>query len=71
MGGFGKKFRECRKAAGLKQQVAAQLIGVSQSSISEYERDIYEPTAEVLVKMSIAYGVSVDFLLGITDDPND
>lgn len=56
MGGFGKKFRECRKAAGLKQQVAAQLIGVSQSSISEYERDIYEPTAEVLVRCPLPTG---------------
>ena len=70
MGEFGRRFRECRKAAGLKQTTAAQLIGIGQSSISEYENDVSEPTASVLFKMAEVYGCTVDHLLGL-DEPVD
>ena len=65
---FGKRFRECRKAAGLTQVEAAEKMDIGRSSISEYETDASEPTASVLYKMSVAYGVSVNYLLGLPDE---
>ena len=67
---FGKRFRECRKAVGLTQVAAAQLMGIGHSSISEYENDVSEPTASVLFKMAEVYGCTVDHLLGL-DEPVD
>ena len=68
MGWFGKRFRECRRLAGLKQTVAANLMGISQTAISQYERDQREPTADVIVRMADVYDVSIDYLLGATDE---
>lgn len=70
MGNFGSRFRECRKAAGLKQDAAARLVGVSQSAISQFERDAIEPTIDVAVRMAQAYGCSIDHLLGL-DTPDN
>ena len=67
---FGKRFRECRKAAGLTQVAAARLMGIGNSSLSEYENDVSEPTASVLFKMSEAYGCTVDHLLGLDTPEN-
>ena len=70
MGEFGARFLECRKAAGMKQTTAAKLIGIGQSTISEYENDISEPTASVIYRMAQVYGVSVDHLLGLDTPEN-
>ena len=67
MGDFGKRFRECRKLAGLKQTAAARAMGISQAAISQYENDEREPTAAVVIAMARTYGVSIDYLLGVTD----
>ena len=68
MGSFGRRFRECRKAAGLKQVIAAKAIGVSQATISDYENDIIEPRASVAMRMAQVYGVTMDYLLGLVDE---
>lgn len=68
MGNFGSRFRECRRAAGLKQSVAAKLIGISQGAISFYELDERSPTADVVINMARVYDVSIDYLLGVTDE---
>ena len=51
----------------MKQEVAAKAMGIGRSSISEYETDVSEPTASVLLKMADVYHVSMDYLLGRTD----
>ena len=51
----------------MKQEAAAKAMGVGRSSISEYENDVSEPTASVLLKMADAYRVSMDYLLGRSD----
>lgn len=67
MGGFGARFIECRKAAKLTQAKAAKLIGITQQAVSLYERDLREPTANIIIEMAGAYGVSIDYLLGLSD----
>ena len=67
MGGFGARFKECRVSAGFNQTQAAEAVGVHQTAISMYERDKREPTADVVIKMALAYHVSIDYLLGVSD----
>lgn len=67
MGDFGARFKKCRRDANLKQTKAAELIGISQPTLSQYETNVYEPTVSVLLKMSEVYAVSLDYLLGVSD----
>lgn len=67
MGDFGARFKKCRRDASLKQTKAAELIGISQPTLSQYETNVYEPTVSVLLKMSEVYGVSLEYLLGVSD----
>ena len=48
-------YAKMRKAAGLTQQEAAYLIGVSQLTISNWEVGRFKPTKENLSKMMEAY----------------
>ena len=67
MGDFGKRFKQCRLEAGMKQTAAARATGIGQATISQYERDEREPTVSQLIKMADAYHVSMDYLLGLSD----
>lgn len=68
MGEFGKHFRAARMAAGLKQTTAARLLGVTQSTISQYENDRVAPTLDTVVRMASVYGCSIDRLCGLEAD---
>ncbi len=52
-----------RKKLGLSQEELAIKIGVSQKSISKYERGISRPTYETLIAMAKLFDVSLDYLL--------
>ena len=44
-------------------------LHVSQNTYSQYENGVIELTAERLVKLADFYNVSIDYLLGRTDNP--
>lgn len=58
------RIRFLRVKNELKQQELAKIIHVSQSSLSGYENDKYEPDKKTLIKLSEFFGVSIDYLLG-------
>ncbi len=45
---FGDKIRTARKAAGLTQRQLAQILGVSNTSISNWEKDLSRPDADMI-----------------------
>lgn len=64
-----QRIRDLRESRDLKQRDLAKILNCSQQVYSNYElgqRDI--PTA-VLIQLSEFYRVSVDYLLGLTDNP--
>ena len=65
---FSKRLKELRIAKGVSQKEIANAIGVDVSSISYWERDIYEPKANYIAKMARFFAVSADFLLGLEDE---
>ena len=65
------RIAEERKKLGLNQEQLATRLKISQKSISKYERGDRRPSYETLVAMSSVFGVSVDYLLGVTDNPNE
>lgn len=63
------RIRDLREDHDLKQKDLAKILNCSQQVYSNYElgqRDI--PTA-LLIQLSEYYHVSVDYLLGLTDNP--
>jgi len=64
---FATRFRELRKEKELSQVALAQVLGISQKTLSDYERNYYEPTQEMLVKIARYFGVTVGYLLGEED----
>lgn len=47
----------------------AAYLQVSVSAYGSYENGVHMPPIEYLPKLARYYGVSTDYLLGLTDDP--
>ena len=65
---LAKRLREARDDAGYNQMEASKILGISNGTLSGYERDYRDPDTEILHKMSNLYDVSVDWLVGNTDN---
>lgn len=64
---MSKKLRELRVEMELTQGQVAKRIGITSSVISAYENGIRQPSFDSLIKLAYLYGVSSDYLLGISD----
>jgi len=59
-----------RRRLNLKQEVLARTVGVDRSYISQLERDVdVNVGVKTLTALADALGVSVGYLLGVTDSP--
>ncbi len=63
-----RRIRDLREDADLKQREIAAILNCSQRVYSNYERGDLDIPTEVLIKLSRYYGVSVDYILGLTDN---
>jgi len=68
---FAERFKLLRELKGWTQDEAAEALEVSRSTIAGYEANSKKrvPREETLVKIAESFGVSIDYLLGRTDDP--
>ena len=68
---FSEQLRTLRTQKGISQQKLADLSGISQASIYQWEKGTRKPKYEQLQKLSKALGTTVPYLLGeegINDD---
>ena len=61
---YGKRFKHYRSISSLTQKEAADLIGIKDYQLGNYETNRSEPSLDILKKMSKVYQVSLDKLLG-------
>ena len=65
---LGKRLRECR---GTKPaRVIGAALGITQQTLTGYERGRAEPDCAMLVALSKHYGVTTDWLLGVSSSPH-
>ncbi len=64
-----KRISELRKERGLNQTQIAKELNMSQTGYSKYETGENDIPTAVLIKLSLYYGVSVDYLLNLTEFP--
>ncbi len=57
-----------RKEKGVSQKEVAAKLGISQALLSHYEKGIRECGLDFLVRCAAYYGVSTDYLLGISPE---
>jgi Zn-dependent peptidase ImmA (M78 family)/transcriptional regulator with XRE-family HTH domain len=60
---IGERLKMARKMARMSQQALGDAAGVSRMAISKYERDEMDPGSGVLIALSRALDVKVDYLL--------
>lgn len=68
---FAQRLSELRNNKGFTQQTASDGIGISRARLNNYEQGIREPDIDTLRSIADYYQVSADYLLGITDSPNE
>jgi len=68
---LAKRLREARDVSGLNQLEASKKLGISNGTLSGYERDYRDPDTEILHKMADLYDVKIDWLTGRTDIPKE
>lgn len=64
---FGSRLKEIRNDKGVSQKDVAEYLGVSITSISQYESDSRFPNEDMLRRICVYYKITSDYLLGLTD----
>ncbi len=62
------RIRELREDRDLKQRQIAEYLHCSQQVYSNYELGQRDIPTDVLIHLSALYNVSVDYLLGLTNN---
>lgn len=65
---FNERLKELREDNDYTQTKVAKDLNIDQRSISFYEKGKFEPNIETLINFSIYFNVSVDYLLGLTNE---
>ena len=63
------RLKELRKNKGLSQLRLATELNTTQNTISRYETGEREPGISELIKIADYFNVSVDYLIGRTENP--
>ena len=62
------KLKELRTEKNIKQEELAKIIDVQNYTIGNWERERSQPSIDDLIKLANFFEVSVDYLIGRSDD---
>ena len=63
------RLRDLREDRDMNQTQVAKFLGMSQTGYSKYETGENDVPTRVLIMLARFYGVSIDYLLGETNNP--
>lgn len=66
---FGERLQELRKDHKLTQKSFAKELGISWRTVGAYENNRCFPDYVILIQICKFFNVSVDYLLGLIDEP--
>jgi transcriptional regulator with XRE-family HTH domain len=64
-----KRIRDLREDRDLTQKDVARALNCSQQVYSNYELGQRDIPTDILIRLSALHNVSVDYILGISDNP--
>lgn len=65
---FSKRLRILRNEQGYKQEYLAEKLNISNTVMSRLENESTVPKFDVLIRLSDIFNVSIDYLIGISDN---
>ena len=65
---MNERIRFLRENKGYTQQEVADMLGVSRAVYGMYEGGTRSISVEVIINLSHIYGVSTDFILGLSNN---
>ncbi len=65
---WNKRIKDLREDNDLTRAQLAKKLDISERTLSRYENGEYEPTIGILIKLSLMFNVSIDYIAGIKDD---
>ena len=62
------RLKELREEKGMNRRQLAEAVGIKYSTYVNYEKEEREPDSENLIKFANYFGVSIDYLIGRTEN---
>lgn len=66
---FSERVKSLRKMKNIKQSELGKIVGLSDNAISDIERGYRLTTIDKIVDLADFFDVSIDYLVGRTDNP--
>lgn len=66
---FAKRFKESRVNNNLTQEELSVKLNITKSAICKYETGTNKANIDMLILISKVLNVSIDYLLGLTNNP--
>ena len=66
---YYRRLRELREDNDYTQEEIGKVLGISQRGYAHYENGDYDIMGEFLIKLSLFYNASTDYILDLADDP--
>lgn len=60
---FGDRLKELREDMGLTQEQLSIRLDITRQQLSNYETNKYQPSFDILIRISDFFNVSLDYLL--------
>lgn len=64
------RLKELRESLGMTQEEFGKSLDIAKSTYNNYETGIRDPKSDFWVAVAKKYGVTVDYLMGHSDDPH-
>lgn len=69
MSRFPERLKELRKSRNISQQKLGAYLNYGYTAIANYESGRNEPSFDTLIKIAAFFSVTVDYLIGVSDEP--
>ncbi|MCR3760294.1 helix-turn-helix transcriptional regulator [Clostridium felsineum] len=67
---LGKRIKQLRESLNISQLDLSKYLNISNTTLSQYENGKRIPSDEIKSKLADYFNVSLDYLLGRTEEPN-
>ncbi len=67
---LGERLHQLIKEKGMEQRAVATILGIKITTFNGYANDTREPKIETLKSIADFFGVTVDYLIGHSDEKN-
>lgn len=68
---FSERLKELRADKKISMKDLAKAVGATDGAISNWENGVNEPKLTFIVRLTLFFGVSSDYLLGLEDETGE